>query len=403
VEDQPTLTKVVFEDAGFDAQFVRALDTIPSGGADFGEAFITARLIPSGDSDAWYEQWTALADRIAADAERSLAGGHRVSALEGFLRATTYYRTAGVFFYRPPLDPRFRAAMERQRDAFCRASTLVDPPMESVRIPYEDTTLDGYFATPGGEGPFPTLVLVGGYDGTMEEMYFSGGVAALRRGYAILLMDGPGQGGVLVEKGLYFRPDWEAVVSAQVDWLEQRPEVDHDRIALLGRSWGGYLAPRAATAEHRVAAVIADAPQYAPGRGGARLLPPRLRDEFESGDPDALNEALYALMAGSPSIEFMFNRGMFTHGVATPLDYARGLAPYTLEGIAADITCPVLLTTGENDPRGRDAQNLYDALTGPKEYIQFTNAEGAGQHDESGAAALFSQRAFDWLDTMLGR
>jgi len=33
VEDQPTPTNVVFEDAGFDAQFVRAVDTIPSGGA----------------------------------------------------------------------------------------------------------------------------------------------------------------------------------------------------------------------------------------------------------------------------------------------------------------------------------------------------------------------------------
>jgi hypothetical protein len=69
----------------------------------------------------------------------------------------------------------------------------------------------------------------------------------------------------------------------------------------------------------------------------------------------------------------------------------------------AEAFITVLLTTGENDPRGRDAQNLYDALTGPKEHVQFTHAEIAGQHDESGAAVLFSQRAFDWLDIMLGQ
>lgn len=403
VDEHPTLTGVVFADEAFDAQVVRALDTIPAGGADFGEAVITARRIPSGDTDAWYERWTELGDRIALDAERSLEGGHRVSAREGFLRATTYYRTAGIFLLRPPVQEQLKAAYERQRDTFRRASELVDHPMRAVQVPYEDTVLEGYFATPAGEGPFPTVVLVGGYDGTLEEMYFAGGVAALRRGYAILLLDGPGQGGTLLEQGLYFRPDWEAVVSAEVDWLVDQPEVEADRIVLLGRSWGGYLAPRAATAEHRVAAVIADAAQYAPGASGATMMPPTLRDQLDSGDPQALNEALYAAMAQSPALEFVFNRGMLTHGFTTPLEYVRGLAPYTLEGRAADISCPVLLTTGENDRRGRDAEELFDALTGPKEYLRFTNADGAGEHDEAGAAALFSQRAFDWLDTILGR
>jgi dienelactone hydrolase len=175
-------------------------------------------------------------------------------------------------------------------------------------------------------------VLVDGYDGTLEEMYFSG-VTALRRGYAILLMGGPGQGGVLVEKELYFRHDGEAVVSAQIDWLEQRPEVDTDRIALLGRSWGGYLAPRVATAEHRIAALIADAPQYAPGPGAAKMMPPGFRAEMEFGDAKSLNATLEDLMSREPTLEFIVNRGMFTHGFATPLEYLRDTLPYT--GFAA--------------------------------------------------------------------
>jgi pimeloyl-ACP methyl ester carboxylesterase len=234
-------------------------------------------------------------------------------------------------------------------------------------------------------------------------MYFAGGAAALRRGYAILLMDGPGQGGALIEQGLTFRPDWEAVVSSQVDWLMEQPEVDGSQIVAMGRSWDGYLAPRAATAEQRLAAVIADAPQYTPGANAAILLPARYRDQLATGDADELNEVLYAEMEASPSIEFIINRGMLTHGQATPVEYLRDLNPYTMEGIAAQITCPVLLTTGENDLRTADAQRLYDALTAPKKYVRFTNAEGAGEHDESGAAGLFTQRAFDWLDSTLGR
>ncbi|MBB1023378.1 MULTISPECIES: alpha/beta hydrolase family protein [unclassified Dietzia] len=402
--DAPTLTGLAFSDSGFDGQFLRVLDTIPSGGADVGEAFITARRIPEGDRDAWNAEWNALGERILADAEASLAAGHRVSAREGFLRAATYFRISGVFMYAPPMDPRFVTANARQRDAFRRAAELTDHPFQQIAVPYEGTELDGYFATPPGPGPFPTVILVGGYDGTMEETYVAGGVAALRRGYAVLMMDGPGQGAALVERDLHFRHDWEAVVTAQVDWLVARPEVDATRIAALGRSWGGHLAPRAATAEHRLAAVIADAPQYAPGANAALLLPEDHRDDLATGEADDdLNAAVRAGMAQSPGLAFSVGRGMLTHGCATPVDYLRDLTQFTLDGIADRIDCPVLLTVGQNDPRVLDAQRFFDALTAPKTMIEFTNAEGAGEHDEAGAAALFSQRAFDWLDTVIRR
>lgn len=95
-------------------------------------------------------------------------------------------------------------------------------------------------------------------------------------------------------------------------------------------------------------------------------------------------------------------RGMLTHGCATPVAYLRDLQSFTMEGVADRIECPVLLTIGQNDPRNADAHRLFDALTAPKTMIEFTNAEGGGEHDEAGAAALFSQHAFDWLDMMIG-
>lgn len=348
VAEQPDppvgLQNLAFDDAQFDGQFLRALDAIPNGGADVGECFVTARRIPSGSR---------------------------------------------------PVDPQLLESYRRQRDSFQRAAKLGDYAFDITKIPYAATSLEGYWLRPDGAGPFPTVVMVGGYDGTKEECYFSTGRAALRRGYAVLLVDGPGQGGPLIEQGLVFRPDWEAVVSPQIDWLLARPEVDPKRIALVGRSWGGFLAPRAATAEHRIAALVADAPQYAPAKGAAGLLPEQYRNQVKTGDAAELNAVLEEQMTNSPYLSWVFNRGMLTHGFDTPIDYLRGLEPYTLEGIAEK------LCTAESDARGNDAQPLYDAITAPKEYLKFTNAEGAGEHDEAGAAALFEQRVFDWLDARM--
>ena len=98
---------------------------------------------------------------------------------------------------------------------------------------------------------------------------------------------------------------------------------------------------------------------------------------------------------------FSLNRGMLTHGFATPIEYIRGLQDYSLAGIADRIECPSFLCRGENDPVGVSAKALYDAIVAPKTFVEFTNAEGAGQHDEAGAAALFFQRTFDGLDATL--
>lgn len=397
------MREVAFAEPEFDGQFLRALDVVVNGGADIGECFVTARRVTEGDHDSWYREWSATADKVFAQAEASLAAGHRISAHDAFLRAVTYYRTSGVFFYRPPLDPRFVESYRRQRDAFQRAAALSEWRIEQVSVPYETTSLDAYFLTPHGEGPHPAIIMIGGYDGTKEESYFAGGRAALRRGYAVLLIDGPGQGGALIEHDLFFRHDWEAVVTPQVDWLLARPEVDPDRIVLMGRSWGGYLAPRAAAAEHRVAALIADAPQFAPGEGAVFMLPPEYRDQLHNGDRDTLNAALRDAMTKNSILDFALNRGMLTHGLPTPLDYLQQAAPYTLRGFAEQIACPTLLCSGENDSRGGGAEPLLDALVAPKKHIAFTNAEGAGEHDESGAAGWFEQRVFDWLEETLNK
>ena len=82
--------------------------------------------------------------------------------------------------------------------------------------------------------PYPTVVTVAGYDSPIEEYYAFNVVGGTKRGYAVLAVDGPGQGSALYEKGLMFRHDYEAVFGAILDFAAERPELDRERMALSG-------------------------------------------------------------------------------------------------------------------------------------------------------------------------
>ena len=83
---------------------------------------------------------------------------------------------------------------------------------------YRSGELSGYlFAPPGPAVPPPTILHVGGYDDTAEELYASA-APVLERGYAFAAVDGPGQGAMLYEQRVQMRPDWEHVVPGL--WLD---------------------------------------------------------------------------------------------------------------------------------------------------------------------------------------
>ena len=71
-----------------------------------------------------------------------------------------------------------------------------------------------------------------------------------------------GQGRNLIRGNSYLRPDWENVVTPVIDYALTRKEIDQKKIILAGWSFGGFLAPRAAAYEHRIAALIADPGQW---------------------------------------------------------------------------------------------------------------------------------------------
>lgn len=225
-------------------------------GADFSEVHSVARSLPVGDNSAWQAGFAELAKQIEADAWESSRGGHEVSARDAFLRATIYYRISGQMADIEGNDevaPGLRDSIRMFREASAR----MRPAFEPVEVPYEGVTLPGYLAVPDGvvDGTTPAVIDFGGIDAWAEEQYFKIGAALVERGYAVLLLNGPGQGEAKM-RGVYGRHDFEVAAAAAVDFMQSQPTVDDDRIGLIGSSLGGYFAARAAAFEPRLRATV---------------------------------------------------------------------------------------------------------------------------------------------------
>jgi pimeloyl-ACP methyl ester carboxylesterase len=302
---------------------LRSMSHIAYGGADFGEVVSTGERITEGDYASWYTEWIATADRVSDEARKALEAGHKVSARDGFLRASNYYRSAEFFLHGKECDPRHDHAYDRSVECFKAAAALYTTPrIEPVEIPYENTTLPGYMYRVDGSGtPRPTLIMHNGFDGTAEELHFFGAMAGVERGYNVLVFDGPGMPGPRHHQNMVFRPDWENVVTPVVDFAQTLPDIDNHRIALLGVSMGGILAPRAAAFEHRLAALIAVDGLYDLGQTSVRNIP-GTRQEAEQllrakAAPE-LDAAFEQIMAKDPIARWAVNHGMYVMGVDTP-------------------------------------------------------------------------------------
>ena len=387
---------------------LRALPCAVYGGADLGECYTTmSRIGDSGSTEDWYREWTHTAERLFSIARTSEDAGHLVSAREAYFRASTYYHVSYFPLFGTPVDPRLVDAFEKETDAFQRGARLSETPIEILEIPFEGRSLPGYFLKPDASlRPRPTILHLDGYDGSINEMYFANGPAAMSRGYNCLLLDGPGQGRNLIRDHMPFRHDWETVVRSAVDFLLTRSDVDPSRIVLAGGSFGGYLAPRAAAFEKRIAALIAD-----PGLWDQK---PDLKafgiSEQVVSSPQEANRALYSQLeqkVRSREVDPMLHwkivqRGLWVHGVNSLFDLVQELNRFEISPFADQIECPTLLTTSEGDPLGLQAERLFNALRCPKSLIRFSAAEGANGHCELFGRRLYHQRVFDWLDETLG-
>ncbi|WP_428673581.1 alpha/beta hydrolase family protein [Reyranella sp.] len=383
---------------------------IPYGGADFGEIRAVARAIGEGDHSAYFSAWTTAGDRLSAEADAALAKGHVASARALYLRASTFHATSFHPLYGAPVDPRLLAAFRKQVIAFDKGVALGPHPTAPLAIPFGKTTLPAYFiAAEGFETEVrPLIVFNNGYDCTITDTYFACAVAASRRGYHSLVFDGPGQGAMLYERGVPLRPDWEVVIKAVVDFAEALPLVDATRIALSGWSLGGYLAPRGASAEPRIAALIADPGTWGIADGFREVivrlfgLPVEAVADLGTLDQAILDKVEAVIRANRQLSWKVVQRGFWVHGVDTLRAFFTSAELFTMTGRAGLISCPTLITQAENDMLAAGAGAFAAALRCPTTLMRFTAAEGADGHCEMGNRSLLNCRVLDWLDEQFG-
>ncbi|MGW1254591.1 alpha/beta hydrolase family protein [Streptomyces sp. NPDC002513] len=390
----------IFKDQAFKFETLRAAGFAGDAGADIGEVIVTTAQIPEGDEDAWTAAWKATAERTAKRGEDSLQAGDPVSAREAFLRASSYYRSAEFYRRRDPLnDPQVLELSRLSKDYLVKAGALLDGPFREVTIPYEGGEIPGYLFLVDDSGePRPTVIYTNGFDSTREEGYWVIGAAALRRGYNFLAYDGPGQGWMIREKKVPYRPDWENVLGPVVDYALTVPEIDNDKIAHFGYSLGGYLVARYAAHDHRSAAIVCNDGLISFYASYPPIPTDTLRLVEEKRDDEAL-PLLEAMIKDDTNARWGLQNGVWVNGVSNFAEYVRSTRDYTL---AMDdvhkIQTPVLILEGENDKVfAGQATKLSAELRAPHEHVLMRNADGAGEHCHEGAMYLLHQTVFNYL------
>jgi 2,6-dihydroxypseudooxynicotine hydrolase len=241
-------------------------------GVDYNDFLVTTARVETWEE--WLGAWCDTAElhvSLAAEAEQ---GGHRRSAGEAWARAAVCFHFARFVWV---VDAaRSREAGDRAIAALARAHELLDTGMERIELPLDGGRIVANVRRPDGPARPPLVVLMPGLDSTKEEFFRLENVF-LERGMATASLDGPGQG----EGGydLPIRPDYEVGVTALLDALSERDDLDLDHTGGLGVSMGGYYAPRAAAFEPRLKAVAGISGPYNMGECWDGV-PPLTRETF---------------------------------------------------------------------------------------------------------------------------
>lgn len=393
-----TATRIAgFGKAELDFQLMRSLGAAAYGGGAPGEIF-HARQAIGEDPYAWPPAFEALARRIEAIGEDAAKRGHSVSAREHFLRSTMYWRAAEYFT--DPFRPDMRRRGLASRQAFLNAARFMGERVEPVEIPFEGLALPGYFMQ-RADAPAraPTLLLLTGFDGTGEELYFEAARAGLDRGFNILVGEGPGQVGAMrFHPTLTFRPDYEKPIGAMIDYALSRPEVDAGKLALYGISFGGYFAIRGGANDARIRALIVNSPivelrdymlGFVGGEAAVTSFPPLFLKDIDAV-PDEM-------MSREQKLSFKASCRRFN--VDSLTGWLERLRAFSATDGLPRIKCPTLAMVGKGE--GAEAIKQFETycskVSGPVTKRVFTAEEGADMHCQLGNLVLSNAVVFDWL------
>ena len=347
-----------------------------SAGAQLGDfALIHERLCGhAGEDEVWHREWARLADVL----ERRALGASRHTAAEDLFLASLYHTISEHFI--PPADPRRLDSYQKVLRCFEAARGYSPHPIERVLVPFEGTSLPAYFVPTQAPGPRPAAIFICGLDTTKELWFLRARQQFAARGVHSLFIDTPGIGEALRLQKLVTRPDYEQPVGAAIDWLAGRPEVDAQRIGVIGSSLGGYYVARAAAFEPRLRAAVAWGAIYDYHRIWVRRV--------TSGGTVA-----------SPKFQLLFITGADTMDAA--IDKVRD---FRIADFADRIRCPFLIMHGSEDQQVLmdDANAMFAAVgSEDKQMIVFTGENGGAAHTQFDNHLPALHVCADWISDKL--
>lgn len=260
----------------------------------------------------WPVEWSNVAREYEDRGEDALSRGQLVTAGLHLRRAALTLQFAQFVATE---DERQREEIHRKQVAiYGRAARFLLPPAERVDLPGELFTASGYFRMPAQRQAVGAVVLIPGLESTKEqfttlEPHF------LARGLATLSLEGPGQGETWYQTP--FRDHlYGQCMRRAGEFLDDRcPAIPR---AVLGTSFGGYLALRHAAALPGLAAVV------------------DLAGPYDVTDFDRLQDV---------------TRQSLRHfvGAESDIDAKEMLASVNLSGALSTLSVPALVVHGDQD------------------------------------------------------
>ncbi|HXV84342.1 MAG TPA: alpha/beta fold hydrolase [Candidatus Binatia bacterium] len=304
---------------------------------------ISRRVQKFVDIPREFARGAARREELARDAEKT---GHLVNAREHFYIAATFYTNAMWGLYEDGNEKRIDWA-ERKRACYDKFIQYAGRPIERVELPYQGKSISALLHLPPNRKAseqVPCVLYIPGMDGVKEDNPMHND-PLLERGIAVLAIDGPGQGETR-ERGIKCTAsNYEDAGKLACDYLVRRPEIDPDRLAIMGSSMGSYWGPRVAAAESRFKACAVSGVNVEPGQNTI----------FNSASPTfKLN---YMYMAGYDD-EAAFD------------EFAKTL---TLRDVAPKIRCPYMIVAGEDDDLCpiEFVHQFMNAIPGPKVLVVY--------------------------------
>jgi hypothetical protein len=385
-----------FKNADMDFMFNWEVGVSEILGMSPAQVFLAVHDVKDGDPVSWRAGFRRQADYQARRGQELAQAQQAMASGQFYLGAAYAYKAAVQ--YTDPTTAEYGELIQAMEAAFQHGIESWDVPARTIEIPFENTSLPGYYLEIDDQ-PRPVVLMIGGGDSFREDLFYFAGYPGWKRGYNVLMVDLPGQG-VMPGRGQPFRADMDRPISIALDWLESNAAVKPAQIAIYGVSGGGYFSAQGAAADPRLGAWIAATPIYdivkifqrefgpalkAPGWLLNALM--RLSGTFNKSND--INLKKYAWQFGSK--DFKSAIAAVIDG-AQPVDYTKMTVPSLF-----------LMSEGEAPELQRQTREVFDNFEQRGVDVtlrEFLAAEGADGHCQLNNLRLAHHVIFDWLDRL---